>query len=105
MFINYINATDVFFDKYLNDQNVSGLVVYDYGDQDGNNNKDNFKNISVYEFWLNRPDLIKFIAIPPDCQILQTPYVISPFSNHKDLGIKKGSYLDKLNLQLKKNMN
>lgn len=94
---NYISANKVLLERTEIESNISGWWVYDYNDQESVNNASNFSNISLYEFALKRPDLVKFLALPVGFQALSSSEGASLYKSNQSVDIKINSYLNQLN--------
>lgn len=94
---NYISADKILLERTEIEPNISGWWVYDYDDQESVNDASNFSNISLYEFALKRPDLVKLLALPVGFQILSSVEGISLYMSNESVDIKTDSYLDRLN--------
>ena len=94
---NYISADKVLLERTEIESSISGWWVYDYNDQEGVNDTSNFSNISLYEFALKRPDLVKFLALAVGFQVLSSVEGVSLYTGNQPVDIKVDSYLNQLN--------
>lgn len=94
---NYANAVNVMMERTKAFPEISGWRVYDYDDE-GAMDEDSFINISLYEFAMKRPDLIKFMALPEGMMVVKTPDQIQLYTkDNQQVAFRPGSFLDVLN--------
>ncbi|MEM5426504.1 immunity protein Imm33 domain-containing protein [Paraburkholderia ferrariae] len=75
----------------------SGWSLTDLNDEDGSQNPAQFIRISLYQLGVDRPDLIKFFALPPGLQVAVNDPQIHVIGPEGEMQPIPGSYLEALN--------
>jgi len=94
---NYKKSNQVLLERTTPKENDSGWWLSDLNDSTGNKNQNNFIKISLYQLAIDRPDLIKFFAFPPEFQIIVNSNQISVLKSGHEVPLLPDSYLSELN--------
>ena len=90
----YQKATSIYLVREKPDNNFSGWFFRDLDSED----EENYSLISLYEFACQRPDLVKFIGIPPGYGMHMRPGdKFRIITGEREVVIKPGSFLDEIN--------
>jgi hypothetical protein len=81
----------------------SGWLLTDLDDEVSSQDPSRFVRISLYQLGVDRPDLIKFFALPPDSQVAVNGSRIRILGPEGEIQVVPGSYLEALNKHLLKN--
>lgn len=65
---HYKSAKRILLSRAAGKGNDSGWWLSDLDDAEGNRQPQNFLKMSLYQLAVDRPDLVKFFALPPDYQ-------------------------------------
>lgn len=95
--VNYDKSPRLMLERSAPNGRDSGLKVIDLNDKTASPN--NYTLISLYQLAKERPDLVKFFAIPPGAQAIIDGKV-SFKKNGQVLPVKPGSLIDRLNRQM-----
>ncbi|MYM21570.1 hypothetical protein GTP46_02775 [Duganella sp. FT135W] len=95
--VNYDKSPRLMLERSAPNGRNSGLKVIDLNDKTASPN--NYTLISLYQLAKERPDLVKFFAIPPGVQAT-IDGKISFKKNGQALPIKPGSFIELLNRQM-----
>jgi hypothetical protein len=92
----YKNATSAFLSREAPEDRFSGWFIQDLesGGDEG------YELISLYDFACNRPDLVKFLAFPPQYGVQICPengFIV--ITEDRDVSLIKGSFLDLINIR------
>jgi hypothetical protein len=79
----------------------SGWWLLDQADKAGNQNVDNFMKISLYQLAIDRPDLVKFLAIPRGYIIVVSPKGVIALKGSNQVQFLEGSFLSELNKRMR----
>jgi hypothetical protein len=94
---NYKAANQIVLERLKGDGADSGWWLLDPTDRVGGQNAANFMKISLYQLAIERPDLVKFLAIPPGYRIAVIPEGIIAFKGSSEIQFLEGSFLSELN--------
>jgi len=78
----------------------SGWSLTDLNEEVGPQNSAQFIRISLYQLGVDRPDLIKFFALPPRLQVAVNDTQIRVIGPEGEMPPIHGSYLEALNNRL-----
>jgi hypothetical protein len=102
---NYRAAREIIFerlDRAEGDRaDDSGWWLLDPSDQAGGQNVDNFTKISLYQLAIDRPDLVKFLAVPRGYKIAISSERIMAFNGSHQVQFLEGSFLSELNKRVR----
>jgi hypothetical protein len=91
---SYPQSQNVYMSKAQPEGNMSGLFFRDLG----NDNENDYITVSLYEFACNRPDFIKFLALPIGSGVHKSSGdIIRVIDADQEIPIKSDSFLDQLN--------
>jgi len=91
---NYKTSKAIVLERVSPEGSQSGWWVHDQSDS----NPDNYALTSLYQFALDRPDLVKYLALPIGSKVFDIKGAKIQISlNDQNLAIKKGSFIDELN--------
>jgi len=91
---NYKISKAIILERVSPEGSQSGWWVHDQSDS----NPDNYALTSLYQFALDRPDLVKYLALPIGSKVFDIKGAKIQISlNGQNLVIKKGSFIDELN--------
>jgi len=79
------------------DANDSGWWFTDLDDKEGSQDPSRFTKTSLYQLAIDRPDLVKFFAVPADLRVYIKGPVIAVLGPESEIEQKPGSYLSELN--------
>lgn len=94
---NYQHCQRLMLDRANPEDMDSGWWLSDMDDPDGNQDPNQFQKISLYQFALDRLELVKFLALPATTQVLLDGHSIRVAVNQEELFPKEGSFIDMLN--------
>lgn len=93
----YINASNLFLSREPVKTSLSGWFFRDLDDD----NQADYTVTSLYEFACNRPDLVKFLALPVGYGVYMTAEdKIRIIKDEAEIAIAPGSLLDNINQEL-----
>lgn len=79
------------------DANDSGWWFTDLDDKEGSQDPSRFTKTSLYQLAIDRPDLVKFFAVPAELRVYIKGTVIAVLGPESEIEQKPGSYLSELN--------
>lgn len=95
---DYKFLNDMYLQRLSPEENFSGWFVHSTIDEGDTINFDRCKLISLYELACNRPDLIKFLALPQGCEVhIVKSGAIHILESGKEIKFQPNSFLDQLN--------
>lgn len=95
--VSYKTAERVLLSRFAGDEMDSGWWFTDLDDHEGAQNAQSFIRTSLYQLGLDRPDLIKFFALPFGLQAVVDGARISVLRDHEEVAQIPGSFLSELN--------
>lgn len=75
----------------------SGWWLTDLSDEHGTQDPSRFTKTSLYQLAIDRPDLVKFFAVPPGLQVVIDGPLIAVLGPEGEVEQQPGSYLSELN--------
>ncbi|PHV00922.1 hypothetical protein CSQ88_14945 [Iodobacter sp. BJB302] len=94
---NYKTTQQFLFSRFDQKELDSGWWLSDLNDDKGSQDPKNFANISLYQLAIDRPDLIKFLALPPGVQVVVDGGLIGVLKEGNELPQVPGSFISELN--------
>jgi hypothetical protein len=98
--VNYKHATSVSLKRKVAEGARSGWVITDTEDSAGLRDPARFLTTSLYQLGLDRPELIKFFALPPMLEVLTDNRRTRVCGRSGALSVIPGSYLSELNRRM-----
>ncbi|MCP5326567.1 MAG: hypothetical protein H7A09_09635 [Oceanospirillaceae bacterium] len=97
--LNYKKAAPLVLERATSSGADSGWWLSDPSDPKSNQDPSRFTKISLYQFALDRPDLVKFMAFPSGYTIVVDKY-ISVIKGKEQIFPSPGSFIDRLNAKI-----
>lgn len=94
---NYKKILHILFSRIDPKELNSGWWLSDLNDDKGSQDPKNFAKISLYQLAIDRPDLIKFMALPPGVQVVIDGGLIAVLKEGNLLPQVPGSFISELN--------
>jgi hypothetical protein len=95
--VEYKSASSVLLSRGPAHETDSGWSLTDLNDEAGSKNPSRFVKVSLYQLSVDRPDLVKFFALPPSLQVVLAHPQIRVLGPGGDIQPVPGSYLEALN--------
>lgn len=95
--VNYKTAQRVLLSRFAGTEMDSGWWFTDLNDQAGAQNSQNFVKTSLYQLGVDRPDLVKFFALPAGLQVVIDGARIGVLDEKGEVEQIPGSFLSALN--------
>lgn len=94
---DYKTTRRVLLSRYEPEELDSGWWLSDLNDESGARDPTHFTKISLYQLAVDRPDLVKFFAVPPGLQVIVDHGRIGVLKEGKELRQVPGSFVSELN--------
>jgi hypothetical protein len=98
--VNYKHATAVSLKRKVAEGPSSGWIITDTEDSAGSCDPARFLTTSLYQLGMDRPELIKFLALPPMLEVLIDSRRTRICGSNEALSLIPGSYLSELNRRM-----
>jgi len=95
--VEYKSASHVLLSRDPTYESDSGWSLTDLDDEVGSQNPSQFVKISLYQLGIDRPDLVKFFALPAGLQVVVSDPQIRVIGPEGEMQPLPGSYLEALN--------
>jgi len=95
--VNYRTAECLLLSRFESDEMNSGWWISDLEDPSGSEDPTRFSKTSLYQLGVDRPDLIKFFALPTGLQVAIDKTGIGVLDHEGEVAQVPGSFLGELN--------